>query len=394
MAGYHPYRRCRAPATRADRGIQLANNMNLLNKPQALEYVRERLDLFNHAETSNPFAGAAWTLHFIEQVAEDSWTFVIPEDRVGGLSLMLLYTEPTTSYRLSAVANYYASLYSPLISSIDGPAERGPVLARLVGQLHDFRPRFAVMNWSPLDRDTGDTANLRRVLSASGWYVRQYDCFGNWYLPCAGISFDDYMKGRDSKLRNTWLRKRKKFERAASGDARLEIVVDPAEVPRAMDAYERVYAKSWKKPEPYGNFVRQWAHICARNNWLRLGVAWLGDLPIAAQFWFTMHGRASIFKLAYDEEYSQLSAGTVLSAHMFSHALDLDQVLEIDYLTGDDAYKQSWMTQRRQRTGILACNPKTPRGLLIGAQELAGEITQRWRVRARRDTRSRPSPAT
>jgi hypothetical protein len=106
--------------------------MNLLNKPQALEYVRERLDLFNHAETSNPFAGAAWTLHFIEQVAEDSWTFVIPEDRVGGLSLMLLYTEPTTSYRLSAVANYYASLYSPLISSIDrsGRARAGTRQAR------------------------------------------------------------------------------------------------------------------------------------------------------------------------------------------------------------------------------------------------------------------------
>ena len=66
--------------------------MNLLNKPQALDYVRERLDLFNRGETSNPFAGASWTLHFIEQVAEDSWTFVTPEDRAGGLSLMLLYT--------------------------------------------------------------------------------------------------------------------------------------------------------------------------------------------------------------------------------------------------------------------------------------------------------------
>ena len=79
---------------------------------------------------------------------------------------------------------------------------------------------------------------------------------------------------------------------------------------------------------------------------------------------------------------------------MFSHALDVDRVVEIDYLTGDDAYKQSWMTQRRQRTGILACNPKTPRGPLIGAQELAGGITQRWRARERRDTRSRANPAT
>ncbi len=369
--------------------------MHLLNKPQVLEFVRERLDLFNRAEALNPFAGAAWTLHFIEQVAEDSWTFVIPEDRAGGHSLMLLYTETAKSYRLSAVTNYYASLYSPLVSSIDAPAERGSILARLVKQLDDLRPRFGVMNWSPLDRDTADTANLRTAVSASGWYAKQYDCFGNWYLPCAGVAFDDYMKSRDSKLRNTWSRKRKKFERAVAGDARLEIVVDPAEVPRAMDAYEHVYAKSWKKPEPYPDFVRQWAHICARNNWLRLGVAWLGDLPIAAQFWFTMHGRASIFKLAYDEEYSQLSAGTVLSAHMFGHALDVDHVLEIDYLTGDDAYKQSWMTRRRQRTGILACNPRTPRGLMIGAQELAGGITQRWRARVQaRDTRSGANPAT
>jgi hypothetical protein len=85
----------------------------------------------------------------------------------------------------------------------------GPVLARLVEQLHDFRPWLAVLNWSPLDRNTADTANLRRVLSASGWYAKQYDCFGNWYLPCAGIPLDDYMKSRDSKLRNTWSRKRK-----------------------------------------------------------------------------------------------------------------------------------------------------------------------------------------
>lgn len=82
------------------------------------------------------------------------------------------------------------------------------------------------------------------------------------------------------------------------------------------------------------------------------------------------------------------------TSNPFAGAAWVDRVLEIDYLTGDDAYKQSWMTQRRQRTGILACNPRTPRGLLIGAQELAGGITKRWRTRAHaRDTRSRASPA-
>ena len=82
-----------------------------------------------------------------------------------------------------------------------------------------------------------------------------------------------------------------------------------------------------------------------------------------------------------------LSAGTVLSAHLFKHALDEDRVVEIDYLTGDDAYKQSWMTERRQRVGIIACNPRTPRGLMIGARELAGALKQRLqRIRPSRLT--------
>lgn len=355
--------------------------MYFLSKPEALHFVRERRELFDSAEQSNPFAGSAWTLHFLDQVAEDSWRIVIPESLGGGHGLMLLYSDDQAPFRRSAVTNYYSSLYSALISSLKSAEGRGVLLGSLVEQLVEGRPRCAVMSFSPLDRESPDTENLRKALSARGWYVRQYDCFGNWYLPCANVSFDDYMKGRDSKLYNTWVRKRKKFGKASSEGARLEIVLDPKDVTRAMDAYESVYAKSWKKPEPYKDFVRDWARLCAENGWLRLGLAWLGDTPIAAQFWFTMHGRAYIFKLAYDEVHSKLSAGTVLSAHMFKHALEQDHVVEIDYLTGDDAYKQSWMTNRRQRIGLIACNPRTVRGLIIGAKEFAGETVKRLRLR-------------
>ncbi len=291
---------------------------------------------------------------------------------------MLLYSDEKSPYRRSAVANYYTSLYSPLISSLESMEERTAVIEKLVQQLIQLRPRCSCVDLSPLDGDASETASLRQSMSALGWYAKEYKCFGNWYLPCANMSFNDYMRGRSSALLNTWTRKRKKFEQ--NSDARLEIVSDPSKVASAMDAYEAIYVKSWKKPEPYVDFVRNWAVVCAKNGWLRLGLAWLGDTPIAAQFWFTMHGRAYIFKLAYDEQHAKLSAGTVLSAYMFKHALDEDRVFEIDYLTGDDAYKQSWMTSRRQRVGILACNPWSPRGLLIGAKELAGDITKPWRL--------------
>ena len=83
--------------------------------------------------------------------------------------------------------------------------------------------------------------------------------------------------------------------------------------------------------------------------------------------------RTYIFKLAYDEEYAKWSAGTVLTAHLMRHSLEQDRVIEIDYLTGDDAYKKSWMTARRERVGLIAGNPRSARGLLIGAREFAGE---------------------
>lgn len=351
--------------------------MHLLNKREMLRFVNDRFDLFDQAEHANPFAGSAWALHFIEQIAEDSWTFVVPGCVDDGESLMLLYRDRNKSYCISSVNNYYASLYSPIISNNNSTSARSSSIKKLIQQLDQLQPRVAVLNLSPLDDKSLDTKNVKQALSELGWYVKEYDCFGNWYLPCENLSFDAYINNRESRLYNTWVRKKKKFENGKIKGARLEIVVDPADVSKGMDAYDRIYANSWKEPEPYPHFVRNWAYICAKKGWLRLGLVWLGNTPIATQFWFTMHGRAYIFKLAYDEHYSNLSAGTVLSAHMFKHALDVDRVDEIDYLSGDDTYKKSWMTARRQRVGLVACNPKTLRGLLIGAKEYAGQIWRR-----------------
>ncbi len=347
-----------------------------LSKHDALELVRQRLDLFEVAGQLNPFACGEWVQHFLGEVAEEDWTIVIPEHRTDGESLMLLYRAPQSAPQCSGLSNYYASLYSPLISTA---TDRSAAMSALVEQLREMRPRCAAINFQPLDQDSPDTQALSQALARNGWFVRPYFCFGNWYLPCAGLSFSDYMSSRSSQIYSTWTRKSKKFSR--SPETRLEIVTAPAAADAAVDAFEKVYAKSWKQAEPYPNFVRGWARICAQKGWLRLGIAWAGEVPIAAQFWFTMHGRSYIFKLAYDEAYSSWSAGTVLAAAMFEYSLDRDRVVEIDYLTGDDAYKRSWMTQRRERVGLIACNLGTPRGLLIAAREWAGELRSNWRSR-------------
>jgi CelD/BcsL family acetyltransferase involved in cellulose biosynthesis len=120
---------------------------------------------------------------------------------------------------------------------------------------------------------------------------------------------------------------------------------------------------------------------------LRLGLIHVDGEPAAAQIWIVHHGSALLFKLAYDERFADLSVGTILTAVLMQHVLDIDKVELVDYLSGDDAYKHDWMSHRRERWGILAMNPRTPRGAMAIIRHRGGHtmkravlaLSSRWR---------------
>ena len=59
----------------------------------------------------------------------------------------------------------------------------------------------------------------------------------------------------------------------------------------------------------------------------------------------------------------------VLTSALMQHAIEKDTVKEVDYLIGDDPYKQSWMNQRRERWGLIAYNPRSIAGLVGSGRE-------------------------
>ncbi len=333
-----------------------------------LALIEEHADRIDASAPINPFASAAWLTHYVQTVGRDVDTFGAVD--LPGRALMLLQRSARREWH--AVANYYTSLYSPVIAA---PGDVATAAVALVDRIATTRPRVSALRLAPLAHDAPDTQALAVALRARGWYVHRYFAFGNWHLECEGLAMDDYVAQLPSQARNTLQRKGRKFH--ASG-GRLEIRTAPHEVEAGMRAYEAIYAKSWKQPEPYPAFVSGWAAACARNGWLRLGVAWMNDAPIAVQFWFTRNRRAFIFKLAYDEAHATWSAGTLLTALLMRHSLEVDRVVEIDYLTGDDAYKRTWMRSRRERVGLLACNPRTAHGLMLAAGERAREVLRPW----------------
>lgn len=276
---------------------------------------------------------------------------------------------------ISALSNFYTAIYAP---ALEDDLEAGDLLP-LTRALRKSSGRAAAYRFSPMDPASREFSLLKRALAQAGLSTHAYFAFGNWYEPVRQ-DWADYLKDRSSKMRNTIKRMGKKF---AQEGGSLEIIQGGERLEIGIQAFQSVYANSWKNSEPYPEFVPGLIRLCARRGWLRLGLAWLDGVPTAAQIWIVAGGRANIVKVAYDERFKALTSGTLVTALLMEQALDTDRVKEVDYLIGDDPYKATWMSERRERFGLVAYDPLTLRGLLGLARQAVGEA---WR-------RLRPKPA-
>lgn len=266
---------------------------------------------------------------------------------------------------LGGVQNYYSCLFGPTVCG--QPSQ--PLFDQLFATLDNNRPD--VIDLHPLDRQHASFAQLSAALRHNGWWVDNYFCAGNWQLEVNGRSYAEYFAGLPSQLKNTLRRKKQALARA--GNARLEIISDGNEVERLIAAYTEIYNASWKQPEPYPEFMPGLIRTCARHGWLRAGLAHVDGRPAAAQIWIVHNGQALIYKLAYDEQFGKLSIGSILTATLMEHVIDVDRVQLVDYLMGDEPYKRDWMSRRNERWGIIAYNPRTLPGLLAAARHFGGK---------------------
>jgi hypothetical protein len=276
---------------------------------------------------------------------------------------------------LTSLSNHYSSLYAPIgdVRLISTESLRAA--------LREWTLRCgapAVIDVQPLDVAGVFLPRLEATLQSEGYATDRYFCFGNWHLPVCGRSFDIYETSLPSRIRNTIRRGRKKLDAAGPWSLRVHEAPGPA-LDAAIADFETIYSQSWKVPEPFPHFVPELCRSAANAGWLRLGVVRLGDQPIAAQLWIVKDGQALIYKLAYDEAFKRFSAGSVLSAALFRHALDVDHVSDIDYLTGDDDYKRDWMTHRRERVGLVAFRKASIAGSLSWVRHRLGRLRPRQR---------------
>lgn len=349
-------------------------------------------DVFRDGASVSFFLTRDWFDNYAATVVDDRRRIRLygVEDQEGHpVAVLPTFWSPRPNRALSAaridgLSNYYSCYFGPVVS--DG--RDGETVARaLADGLWRDRRQWDVVSLQPLERDAAIYTGLAQALRERGLTVQTHFCFGNWYLPVDGRSYADYLKSRSSVLRKNVPYNIRRLEK--SGRARIDLIVGEAGLDKALGDYETVYNASWKIPEAFPGFIRGLARVAARRGWLRLGLVYVDGEPAAAQMWIVHQDVASIYKIAYDERYAKLSIGTVLTAKLMEHVIDVDRVRVVDYLSGDDDYKTVWMSRRREFWGITAFNPRTLPGVAQIARHVGGRVGRRLLERI-----TRPRPAT
>lgn len=262
----------------------------------------------------------------------DAWLFLARESRD----------------RLVALKSWYTLAFSPVYSGAPDDVLKRRLLRAIARRLRAPALGVARITLDPVPGEEADA--LARAFRRGGWTAVVTPATVNWQLAVNGRIFDEYWDGRPGQLRATVDRKR----------AHVDIDIVDRFDPEAWAAYEQVYGESWKPAEGAPAFLRDFAEEEGAAGTLRLGIARIDGRPVAAQFWTVENGTAIIHKLAHAEDAAEHSPGTLLSAALFRHAIDVDGVQTIDFGTGDDAYKADWMEEKRTLYHVELFNLRRP----------------------------------
>lgn len=274
--------------------------------------------------------------------------------------------------RHASLSNWYSFHWRPVFSRAEDEVTRRALLIACAKQAAKHAHR---LHFTPVPGEDGMADRIADTFAQAGWIAHASPCDSNHVLHVNGRSFDEYWASRPGVLRSTVKRKGKK--------GIVSIRIESAFSDESWADYEHVYARSWKPREGHPDFLRDLAWRESEAGCLRLGLAYIDGAPVAAQFWTVEHGEALIHKLAHDDAAKAASPGSLLSAALFQHVIDVDRVRLIDFGTGDDGYKRDWMDGVRPRIQIDLYRPQNPLSWPALAKRNAGQAMRALVARVR-----------
>ena len=155
-------------------------------------------------------------------------------------------------------------------------------------------------------------------------------------------SWEEYLKSLDKKDRHELRRKIRRIERV-SQSVNDYGVKNSDSLTEDVERFLLLHRKSNVQKEDFMDkdmelFFQDIASIISQENWLKLSFLHIAGTSIASSMCFNYQNKAYLYNSGYDPEYSYLSPGIVLVAHLIRDAIGSGRS-EFDFLRGKEPYK-------------------------------------------------------
>jgi CelD/BcsL family acetyltransferase involved in cellulose biosynthesis len=269
-----------------------------------------------------------------------------------------------TTMFLGAGQGIYAVTFAPVLDPELGDAGLTTIVSGLARQV----PRLDVLRFDGLDPCSVDFSVLWRALRRSGMLLQRFANLNIWTEEVGRAGIAEYMAGRPASIR----------EWADGGSAglassmRFECVADGVDLARPLVDYALVDVQSSRAHEPYPDCTPALARAAAARGLLRLGLLYFDDQPVAAQIWIVSGGTATIWRERHAACIDGLPLQAKLTAMMLSSLFETHRIRRIEFSRDTAEIAPAWAGVRRERVGVIACNPRSGKGWLAAARHIGG----------------------
>ena len=317
-------------------------------------------DLASRQGHDTPFLSHEWFMLWMDHFLNDDSLLILllcKEDIVLTIAPFLVTEETFCSIKitkLQLIGNAYSPVRNFIFRHHDKISKKIYLRHNISYLLTHFRS-WDLIDLSPIASDDETFFILQNLIRAcKRMYTDQVD-LAHWYLDKIDYAGEDYLSRRSKNIKSELRRRRHKLE--TLGDLEFRVIRNGNEIDKYMDYYYDVYARSWKGKEKIGpTFHRALARLAAEKGWLRLAFLFLNGTPIASQFRIVFNDTCFFLKTAYDRQYRKYGPGIIMLADMIKYVIDVDHVRVIDFGPGDEPYKRSWASQKREMKKIIIFN--------------------------------------
>lgn len=291
---------------------------------------RGRLD-----SAHDPHAGLAWFKRVWEH-APPGERPLIARARSGPAEawLCLARTRPRQAVALAAP---HAAPFLPLFAGDPDESLKRALLRAAARRLKAFG--LARLTLAPLLPEHATL--LAQAFRRGGWTAAERAGPTRYWFAPEGRSFDDIWDHSSNRL----------HERVAAGARQLYVEVSDLLTPRLWEEVELL--------DGHDAFLRDLAQDATLDRSLRLGIARVGDAPIAAQIWTVQDGRATCHWRGTDPAAKHLFPGDQLSAATHRYLINVDHVTTLDLGAGREADLGDWASDRTTLRRLDLFNPRT-----------------------------------